>query len=181
MTTIDLDGLSAYRAEPTGDPRGGIILIHEIWGLVPHITDVADRFAAEGYVVIAPDILSDIGMTPELGQELQTLISDPDEARRTAAQPRLREALAPMRAPDFAWPPSRSFARPSTSLAAEPGSTAASPWWGSASAERTPSHSRQPTTACALPFRSTAPHRRPSASPRSDARCSRSTEPTTRR
>ncbi len=38
MTTIDLDGLSAYRAAPAGAPRGGIILIHEIWGLVPHIT-----------------------------------------------------------------------------------------------------------------------------------------------
>ena len=64
MPMIDLDGVRAYRAEPAGTPRGGIILIHEIWGLVPHITDVADRFAAEGYVVLAPDLLSDIGVTP---------------------------------------------------------------------------------------------------------------------
>lgn len=123
MTTIELDGLSAYRADPTGDPRGGIILIHEIWGLVPHITDVADRFAAEGYVVIAPDILSGIGMTPELGQELQALTSDPDEARRTAAQPRLREALAPMREPAFASAAIAELRKVVDALAAEPGVT----------------------------------------------------------
>ena len=70
MTTIDLDGVSAYRAVPAGAPRGGIILIHEIWGLVPHITGVADRLASEGYLVLAPDLLSGIGVTPELGAEL---------------------------------------------------------------------------------------------------------------
>ncbi|GAA1986656.1 dienelactone hydrolase family protein [Microbacterium pumilum] len=121
MTTIDLDGLSAYRADPTGAPRGGVILIHEIWGLVPHITGVADRFAAEGYVVIAPDILSGIGMTPRLGQELQALTSDPDEARRTAAQPRLREALAPMREPAFASAAIAQLRKAVDALAAEPG------------------------------------------------------------
>src|SRR4051812_25436775 len=39
MKMLDLDGLPVYRATPKGSPLGGIILIHEIWGLVPHIKD----------------------------------------------------------------------------------------------------------------------------------------------
>ena len=34
----------------------GVIVIQEWWGLVPHIRDVADRFAAAGYTALAPDL-----------------------------------------------------------------------------------------------------------------------------
>ncbi len=34
----------------------GVIVIQEWWGLVPHITDVADRFAAQGFTTLAPDL-----------------------------------------------------------------------------------------------------------------------------
>ena len=42
-----------YLATPDG---GGppVIVIQEWWGLVPHIKDVADRFAADGFVALAP-------------------------------------------------------------------------------------------------------------------------------
>lgn len=121
VTTIEIDGVRAYRAEPQGPPRGGIVLIHEIWGLVPHITDVADRFAAEGYLVLAPDLLSGIGVTPELGAELHRLVSDPDEAVRTAAQPRLRDALAPIRVPEYADRAVRQLRKAVDAFSAEPG------------------------------------------------------------
>lgn len=121
MKMIDLGGLPVYRAMPKESVRGGIVLIHEIWGLVPHIKDVADRFAAEGYVVFAPDLFSGVGITPQLGQELMELMADRDESRRTAAQPRFREAMAPIRAPEFA---DRAIAQLRTvvdALAQEPG------------------------------------------------------------
>jgi carboxymethylenebutenolidase len=121
MTTISLDGVKVYRAVPEGEPRGGIILIHEIWGLVPHITGVADRFAAEGYVVVAPDLLSDAGISPQFGLELHALMSDPDEARRTEAQPRLREAMSPLRSPEFATSAMTRLRTSVDALAAEPG------------------------------------------------------------
>jgi len=95
-------GLDVYRADPAGPARGAVIVIHEIWGLVEQITGVADRWAAEGYLAVAPDILSRIGITPEVGEELSVAMKHPDEAVRTAMQPRLREALAPMRQPDYA-------------------------------------------------------------------------------
>ena len=44
---------SGYLAGTSGP---GVIVIQEWWGLVPHITDIADRFAAEGFVALAPDM-----------------------------------------------------------------------------------------------------------------------------
>jgi len=46
--------ISAYRAEPSGKPRGGVVVIQEIWGVNSHIRSVADGYAAEGYLAIAP-------------------------------------------------------------------------------------------------------------------------------
>ena len=47
---------SGYLAVPDGGSGPGVIVIQEWWGLVPHIIDVCDRFAAEGYVALAPDL-----------------------------------------------------------------------------------------------------------------------------
>lgn len=99
---VDLDGVTAYRAEPSTAPKAGLIVIHEIWGLVPHIRDIADRFAAEGYLVYAPDLLSDAGVTPEVGAELDRLRKDPDEERRLEGQTLMREKTAPIHQPGFA-------------------------------------------------------------------------------
>lgn len=46
---------AGYLARPrTGKP--GVVVIQEWWGLAPHIRDVADRFAAQGYLALAPDL-----------------------------------------------------------------------------------------------------------------------------
>jgi carboxymethylenebutenolidase len=61
-TTIEFpangETMSGYLAEPpAGKANGrGLVVLQEWWGLVPHIKDVADRFAAEGYLVLAPDL-----------------------------------------------------------------------------------------------------------------------------
>jgi carboxymethylenebutenolidase len=46
--------LGAYKAEPSGKPVGGLVVIQEIFGVNHHIRAVTDRFAAQGYVSIAP-------------------------------------------------------------------------------------------------------------------------------
>ena len=49
--------LEAYLAVPdTLDRSPGVIVVQEWWGLVPHIKDVANRFAQAGYVALAPDL-----------------------------------------------------------------------------------------------------------------------------
>jgi carboxymethylenebutenolidase len=101
MIELPQHDLTAYRADPPGEVRGAVVVIQEIWGLVDHIKDVADRFAAEGYLAVAPDLLGHIGLTPEVGAELQQLMSA-DEATRTAAQPRMRETMGAARSPEFA-------------------------------------------------------------------------------
>lgn len=45
-----------YLAIPKSGKGSGVIVIQEWWGLVPHIKDVCDRFAAEGFVALAPDL-----------------------------------------------------------------------------------------------------------------------------
>ena len=47
---------SGYLATPASGKGPGVIVIQEWWGLVPHIKDVCDRFAAEGFVALAPDM-----------------------------------------------------------------------------------------------------------------------------
>jgi carboxymethylenebutenolidase len=59
MTTISLtaaDGhhFSAYDVSPSGRPRGGLVVVQEIFGVNRHIRDVADGYAADGYHVLAP-------------------------------------------------------------------------------------------------------------------------------
>ena len=45
-----------YLATPGSGSGPGVVVIQEWWGLVPHIKDVCDRFAAEGFVTLAPDL-----------------------------------------------------------------------------------------------------------------------------
>lgn len=48
---------SGYLARPAGaGPHPAVIVVQEWWGLNEHIKDVARRFAAEGYVALAPDL-----------------------------------------------------------------------------------------------------------------------------
>jgi carboxymethylenebutenolidase len=45
-----------YLSVPEGGGGPGVVVLQEWWGLVPHIRDVADRFAREGFVALAPDL-----------------------------------------------------------------------------------------------------------------------------
>jgi carboxymethylenebutenolidase len=47
---------SGYLAVPSSGSGPGLIVIQEWWGLVPHIKEVCDRFAREGFVALAPDL-----------------------------------------------------------------------------------------------------------------------------
>lgn len=56
MTMHDGATIGVYHAEPSGQRRGGLVLIQEIFGVTDHIKEQADSFAAEGYEVLAPAI-----------------------------------------------------------------------------------------------------------------------------
>lgn len=54
ITASDGFTLNAYRAEPEGKPRGGVVVIQEVWGLNTFVRSVVDRYASEGYLAVAP-------------------------------------------------------------------------------------------------------------------------------
>jgi carboxymethylenebutenolidase len=54
LAASDGHRLGAYLAEPTGTPRGGIVVIQEIFGVTRHIRAVADQYAAAGWLAVAP-------------------------------------------------------------------------------------------------------------------------------
>lgn len=54
---VNGDGAYAYVAQPDdNDQHPGVVLIQEWWGIEPHIRSVAQRLAAEGFVVAVPDL-----------------------------------------------------------------------------------------------------------------------------
>ena len=57
LKAADGHKLAAYVAEPAGKPRGGIVVIQEIFGVNAHIRSVADRFAEEGSVAVRSRLL----------------------------------------------------------------------------------------------------------------------------
>lgn len=63
----------AYLALPDSGGGDGVIVMQEWWGLVDHITDVADRFADEGFVALAPDFFH--GLKTDEPDEAQRLMS----------------------------------------------------------------------------------------------------------
>jgi carboxymethylenebutenolidase len=71
LKTKDGKTISAYKAEPAGKPRGGIVVIQEIWGVNSHIRDVTDRYAKEGYLAIAPAIFDRIEPGVKMDQYTQ--------------------------------------------------------------------------------------------------------------
>ena len=54
LTATDGHRLSAYLAEPKAAPRGGIVVIQEIFGVTRHIRAVADQYAEAGFLAVAP-------------------------------------------------------------------------------------------------------------------------------
>lgn len=67
LTTADGTTIGAYRAEPPGTARGGIVVLQEIFGVNAHIRAVADRFANLGYLAVAPALFDRVKPGMELG------------------------------------------------------------------------------------------------------------------
>ena len=69
LTAADGHELAAYVARPEGVVRGAVVVVQEIFGVNAHIRSVADRFAAEGYVAIAPALFDRVKRGIELKYE----------------------------------------------------------------------------------------------------------------
>ncbi len=78
LNTADGHGLGAYVARPDGAPKGGLVVVQEIFGVNAHIRSVVDGFAREGYVSIAPALFDRIEPGVQLtytSKDMQTAFS----------------------------------------------------------------------------------------------------------
>src|ERR671915_1768479 len=75
---------NGYLATPEAGAGPALVVIQEWWGLVPHIKDVCDRFATEGFTALAPDLYR--------GQST----TEPDEAGKLMMSMNLDEASKDM-------------------------------------------------------------------------------------
>ncbi len=67
ITAADGFAISAYLAEPAGQPRGAVVVLQEIFGVNSHIRAVADGYAAQGYLALAPATFQRVKPGVELG------------------------------------------------------------------------------------------------------------------
>ena len=65
--------IAAYLATPKGPAKGGVVVIQEIFGVNHHIKAVTDKFAADGYVALAPRFFDHIKKNIELGYTPDTI------------------------------------------------------------------------------------------------------------
>src|SRR5260221_5622157 len=75
LAAADGHKFSAYRAEPSGKPRGAIIVVQEIFGLNNHMRRVTDGFAAQGYLAISPALFDRTKRGIELGYDQAAIAS----------------------------------------------------------------------------------------------------------
>jgi carboxymethylenebutenolidase len=84
LTSADQFKLGAYRADPAGAAKGGIVVIQEIFGVNHHIRAVCDRLAGEGYRAVAPALFDrqtpdfECGYTPDEIANARKYVANPD-------------------------------------------------------------------------------------------------------
>jgi carboxymethylenebutenolidase len=84
LTASDNFKLGAYRADPAGKSKGGIVVIQEIFGVNHHIRAVCDRLAAQGYTAVAPAVFDrqqpnfECGYTPDEIANARKFVANPD-------------------------------------------------------------------------------------------------------
>jgi carboxymethylenebutenolidase len=84
LTASDSFKLGAYRADPSGTAKGGVVVIQEIFGVNRHIRAVCDRLAAEGYAALAPAVFDrqqpnfESGYSPDEIAHARKFVANPD-------------------------------------------------------------------------------------------------------
>ena len=61
--------ICAWRADPMAQPVGGLVVIQEIFGVNEHVRSVVERYCAEGWVALAPELFDPIERGVELAYD----------------------------------------------------------------------------------------------------------------
>lgn len=89
LTASDGHELDAYVAKPEGEPIAGLVVVQEIFGVNAHIRSVADGYAKDGFLVVAPALFDRVEKHVELKYEGE----DMQKARALSAKLNMGDAL----------------------------------------------------------------------------------------
>ena len=71
LTSSDGHNFNVYEAVPSGNVKGAVVIIQEIFGVNQHIREVVDGYARNGYVAIAPALFDRVERGVALGYDDQ--------------------------------------------------------------------------------------------------------------
>jgi carboxymethylenebutenolidase len=73
LKAADGQAIPAYVAQPAGKPKGAVVVIQEIFGVNSHIRSVADGYASQGYLAVAPSTFHRVKPNVELGYQQEDM------------------------------------------------------------------------------------------------------------
>ncbi|MBE7524708.1 MAG: dienelactone hydrolase family protein [Burkholderiales bacterium] len=94
LAAADGARIAAWRSEPSAKPRGGLVVVQEIFGVNRHIRAVCDGFAADGYLAIAPALFDRIRPGVELGYTGDDVAQGRDFKARSPIESALADVAA---------------------------------------------------------------------------------------
>lgn len=94
LTANDGHSFDAYVARPADQPKAGLVVVQEIFGVNRHIRGLADGFAKEGYLAVAPALFDRVKRGVELGYDQDDL----DEGRAIRAKISWDQAMSDVEA-----------------------------------------------------------------------------------
>ena len=118
LTAADGHKFDAYMAGPAGKPKGGLVVIQEIFGVNPHIRSICDGFAADGYLCVSPALFDrterkvELGYDPDgiaRGRELRSKVSWEEVMLDMAAAVEAASAAGKVGTVGYCWGGSISF------------------------------------------------------------------------
>lgn len=86
--------LRAYRVDPVGAARGGLVVLHEIFGVNEHMRDVCDDYARRGYLVVAPALFDRVERGVELDYGIEGIARGRDLRSKIAWESSLLDVQA---------------------------------------------------------------------------------------
>jgi carboxymethylenebutenolidase len=94
LTAKDGHKLKAYEAPPSGQGKGAVVLLQEIFGVNGHIRGVADNYASRGYHAVAPGLFDRVARDIELGYDPGSVAKGRDLRQRIALEAVLDDVQA---------------------------------------------------------------------------------------
>jgi len=94
LTASDGHRFKAWRAGPEGTPRGGLLVLQEIFGVNAHIRELVEDFAGQGYDAIAPALFDRAERDIELGYESADIARGRELRGAIATEDTVRDMMA---------------------------------------------------------------------------------------